>query len=371
MTICINNLEAFQKAERKILKPTDSEIRDYSATYAYCCASFHQLRRSLKIEDYYATFQSILLNQATAKYERTNIELIDNIDSSSISTIPYESFILCAFHYSAYQVLSSLLIKENRKYFIVINNSDANCPLTIKENRRAFQEIKKKYGNSVQNDIIHLYTNEREFIFEAKELLESGYIMLVFVDGNSGLDGIMRNDNRNLEKIDFLKKKIYVRKGIPSLSYAFKVPIIPIFSLRNKARNSCDIYIHDPIIPNFTASKQTYISEAICKLYGILEMYVKKALDEWEGWLYIYKWLDINSFHNEKTLSLKSSQHLEYNKHRYMKFQINENYFVLDKDSHLSYEITYNIYKSLDNISTISTLSKKDLEELINMKIII
>lgn len=372
MTIAKENIAAYKKAHRKIFNPTEVEIKEYSATYAYCCASFHVLLENLETHDYFKCFQKVLLNQATAKYERTNLDVVDRIDTSSISKLPEGGFILCSFHYSAYQIISPLLIKKNRKYFIVVNNSDSNNQDTIEKNIAGFKSAKKRYNNTVQENIIHLYTNEKDFVFRAKDLLSEGYIMLVFIDGNSGLDGIMKSSSKNLEKISFLQREMFVRKGIPSLSYSFKVPIIPMFSIRDKENQSVNIFISESIFPDLSISREQYSNKTIKKLYSLLEQYVQKRPFDWEGWLYIYKWLDIKSLEAKNSVSIKKIfDNLEFNTAKYIKFQINENYFLLDKDTHLSYEIDYITYNKLESILDTTSILPDDLEELKEMKILI
>lgn len=372
MTVAKENMTVYKKAQRKIFNPTEAEIKEYSSTYAYCCASFHVLLENLENKDYFKSFQKVLLNQATAKYERTNLEVVDKIDTSFMNKLPDEGFILCSFHFSAYQIISPLLIKKNRKYFIVVNNSDSNNQDTIEKNIKGFKSAKKRYKNTVQENIIHLYTNEKDFVFRARDLLNDGYVMLVFIDGNSGLDGIMKSSNKNLEKISFLQREIFVRKGIPILSYSFKVPIIPIFSIRDQDNQSANIFISDPIIPDLSLSRDQYCNRTIKYLYNLLEQYVKSNPFDWEGWLYIYKWLDIKSLQVKNSFSVKKIfNSLEFNTSKYIKFQINENYFLLDKDTHLSYEIDIITYNKLEGILDTTSISADDLEELKEMKILI
>lgn len=371
MTISQEYISLFNKEYRKIFFPTQEEIDNHSVYYAYCCANFHLLLVTLPVHDYLSSFRKVLLNQLYAKYERTNLDVVDKINISDFNQLPVGGLILCGFHFSAYQIISTLLIKSNRKYFIVVNNSVVNSKEVIESNAVCFHLAKSRYSNTSQKNIIHLYTDQMGFMLSAKELLMDGYTMLVFAEGNSGLDGIMKISNKNLLKIPFLGRDILVRRGIPILSYITCVPIVPIFSLRYYENNEIKVITHEPIFPDFNVSRDQYCLNTLKILYGILERYVINDPFSWEGWLYVNKWLVVHSNATSAVSAVGNENNLIFNAKKYEKFRIDNNFFLLDKDSLLSYQIDYMLYEILNEGFQKDEVTPDDLQELRRMKIII
>jgi lauroyl/myristoyl acyltransferase len=335
----------------RIFEPSIEDELNFSALHAYCSASFQTFLSKINIVEHTNGFRKVLFNQAQAKYERLDIEIIDNLDVEEL-ILPDKGLILCAFHYGAYQLITPALIKKNRKFFVVINNSDANNSNVLKESSDYFKFGKKRYKNTVQDTIIHLSIHNENFVFQAKELLENGYIMLVFIDGNSGIDGIMNTMGKNMLEIDFFDKKIFVKKGIASLSYSFKVPIFPIFFNRKDNGKSINICCYEPIFPNSNKTKSEYEEEAIPRLYELLSNHLKQRPYQWDGWLYVHKWLNLESLKDNKStkyLRYSENENLIFNKNKYIKFNLKNKIFLLDKDTHLAYEINESFLKIINN----------------------
>lgn len=334
------NIKKTKQLRERVFNPNQEDIRNYSGTEAFCSASFTVFLPHLPHSEHRQRFREVLFNQYYAFIERGDLNLADNLDLSGLKLIEDTGFILCSFHYGAYKLLSASLIKSNRKFFVVINNSVSQ---EIKDANHDFFRIgKKRYKNTVQEKLIHLEAENVNFIFHAKELIEQGYIMLIFLDGNSGLDGIMNTTGKNMYGITFLDNEIYVKKGLTALSYAYNVPILPVFSLRNQDSPIIKIESLEPLYPDFSMTRNDYSKVVTQKLYSLLEDKVIENPFEWEGWIYVHKWLNIKNLTTEEEMvpTHKKIEELKFNDKKYVTFMTSDKEFLLEKRTHLAYQIS-------------------------------
>lgn len=363
------NLKKTKQLRDRVFNPSQEDIMNYSGSEAFCSASFTVFLPDLPHTKHQQHFREVLFNQYYAFIERGDLDLVDNLDLSSLKLLKDTGFILCSFHYGAYKLLSASLIKSNRKFFVVINNSVSQ---EIKKANHEFFKIgKKRYKNTVQQELIHLEAENVNFIFQAKELIDQGFIMLIFLDGNSGLDGIMNTQGKNMYGITFLNQEIFVKKGLTALSYAYKVPILPVFSLRNPNSPIIKIQSFEPLYPDFSMSRDEYSKVITQKLYSILEAKVIEKPFEWEGWLYVHKWLNIKNLKASEELPQRKKEmdKLKFNDKKYTTFMASGKDFVLDKQTHLSYEISKETKKVIDGDR--SLINTNNLDFFIVNKILV
>ncbi len=348
-----DNTKEIEKLKERTFNPSEEIIEKYSASEAFCSANFNVLLPNLDHKEHRQRFREVLFNQSMAFFERIDYDLIDNLDLSDFHLPEYngKGFLLCSYHYGAYKLISSALIKSNRKFFLVINDSVTQD--VRNENFENFQLAKKRYNNTAQEKFVHVSAQSKNFIFDTKELIEQGYIMLMFLDGNSGMDGIMKHNSKNMVEISFLNKSIFVKQGLSSLSHAYNVPILPVFSNRKKGSNIVKIESFDLIHPDLTIPRKEYSQEITQQLYRVLEHKVAQEPFEWEGWLYVHKWLNIEKLTPNKTnpSSTKKTEELSFNAKKYAPFVIVKDYFLLDKDTHLTYKINEKYKKVIDGKS--------------------
>jgi len=166
-----------------------------------------------------------------------------------------------------------------------------------------------------------LNAENSQIVLQAIRRLRSGKSLLFYIDGNTGVGGYYA-DMDKLIKIKFFNNDLYARKGIAFLSHFTQTPIIPVICIRT-GWLSREIHFLDPIKPNKETKKEEYNKKATQLLYSNLEKYVSKYPEQWEGWLYVHKFLDTRKF--EKNYEFKITK--KNNK----SFNVNHK-FILDKD---------------------------------------
>lgn len=358
-----------EKLKNEIFNPTREFSEKYSASEAFCAANFNIFLPNLDYQEHKQKFKEVFYNQYLSLHERIDLDLMDNLDLSNLNLIKDNGFILCSFHYGAYKLLSCALVKSNRKFFIVTNNS------VTKENRdedcQYFNIAKKRYGNTVQDELIHVSVQNKNFIYQSKQLISEGYIMLIYIDGNSGLDGVMKKSGKNMAKVTFLNQNIFVKQGLPVLSYVFNTPILPVFSLRQKETNVVLIESCSPIHPDLSISRINFGFKITQELYSILEQKVIENPFEWEGWLYVHKWLDTESLNPDLFIqeTNKKKEQLSFNQKKYVPFILSNKIFLLSKDTHLAYEADSDTKKII--AGDLNSFNQNQLDFYINKQILI
>ena len=154
-------------------------------------------------------------------------------------------------------------------------------------------------------------------------------------------------NQKNAVNVNFLGQKVFFRKGLAMLSYYTKCPLIPILSYYDE-----DDYPHweikKPIVPNSELNAQDYATSATVTIFKILEEALKFYPDQWEGWLYLHKFLNMELKNDNEVLEYKNNgSRLEVNPNIGL-FAYDEKYYVFNKDTYTIIELSQDIFTKLD-----------------------
>lgn len=361
----------YEKIKSAIFNPS-AEIAELHSKYeAFCSASFNVFLPNMDYKEHNQGFKEVLFNPTKAKFERINMNLIDKLDLSEFNLIEDSGSIISAFHYGSYQMISSALIKMNKKFFIAINVTLEVRTEVINESEKYFKLCKKRYNNTVQDNIIHLCVQNESFVIDAKNYIEQGYIMVMFIDGNSGSDGVMKFKSKNVTRIKFLNQYVSVKQGLPAMAYICNVPICPVFAERTNDPSVIKIKSYPPIIPNLEIPRNIFSTQATQQIYSILDQKLLKQPFEWDGWLYVHRWLERENLDPKIKMNINDvkKEDLKFNKKKFFLFKERGLYFLLNKDTHLSYELSEETKKMITG--TINALNEDELNYLKSKEIFI
>jgi hypothetical protein len=341
-------------------------------TFAFFSANINIFLPHINYKNYKNILIKIIYNNNLAIKEKKNYKNSNKIDHSSLDVPKNKGFFIVSYHYGSYHLITTMLIKLNLKTIVCVNNNvliDTNSKKDIEENLEQVNILKKEKDNKC--DLKFLSVQDELFVYKIKDYLNENYVVLIFIDGNSGLDGIMNFENKHKTEIKFLGQLIKVKYGIPSLAFSFNVPIIPVFLLRN--RNKFILKTTEHIYPDKLKSKEDFSIYAIAKIYKELEKQLLIDPFQWEGWLYIHRWLKVESL-NDKEIKFKNTSNninkLEFNNEKFEFFTLKGNNFILNKNTHLSYEIDDNLKEIIFNKNK-RELNKELIEECIKNNILI
>ncbi|GLX86243.1 hypothetical protein tloyanaT_24960 [Thalassotalea loyana] len=195
---------------------------------------------------------------------------------------PQANRIYCSYHLGSYRLIVGYLLSKGVDVALLV--TDDVMQQQIERIYDFHQEIctKEPFGKLT-------FFNAESFngISDAVDFYQAGGSLLIYIDGNSGIGGMGRNDNRLLT-VDFLNRQIKARKGVAFLSRVLMADIFPVF-VRNNDDGTRSLITSTPIKPNRAIAKSEYIEQTTKHLFDILAREINREPESWEGWLYIHK----------------------------------------------------------------------------------
>jgi KDO2-lipid IV(A) lauroyltransferase len=244
------------------------------------------------IEDAAELSCTVIENQVSAEFDVCNLYEIENkklrsemllVDKDwDLLVTPKQQRIYCSFHLGSYRLIVGYLLSKGINVGLLV--TDDVIQKQIKRIYDFHQDIQSKedFGNLE-------FFNAESFkgISEAVDFFQHGGSLLIYIDGNSGIGGMGRNDDRLLT-VPFVNRNIKARKGVAFLSRALMTDIYPVY-VRNNKDGSRTLITEQPIIPDKGIKKSEFIEATTRQLFNILGKEVLRDPQSWEGWLYIQK----------------------------------------------------------------------------------
>ncbi len=248
-------------------------------------------------------------------------------------------FIFCAYHVGSYRAIIGTLAKLGYDFSLIIDQQvyDSQGEMV----RQNVRNVNKQFGTKSDFDLI----NAEDFQSAMKMVkhLKMGKSLVIYIDGNTGTGGVFRHDEK-LEKIQFFNRSIFARQGIAYISFLTNTPIVPAICYRDglnekdndKVKNIV-LEFYDSILPEKGEKRKHFTKSCTQLLYKHLEDKIKEFPFQWEGWLYLHKYLDEERLREENlstrkinTATVEKLQELKFNEDRYGLFKLGQYYFIFD-----------------------------------------
>lgn len=280
------------------------------------------------------------------------------------SELPIRPSIYVTLHLGCYILNAACLINTGYKLCIPVTN-------------RVFTEQVQKYELKF-NTILHQTDTCIKFvdvesprgIVELIRYIKAGYSILFYIDGNSGIGGMERKDNK-LTEVPFFNNSIFVRRGIGFLSKKLKLDIYPLYTIYSENLNKQVIHVLSkiPYSPNQTDKDITNI------IWKRFKKPILSNFEQWEPWLYA------DCYYNQAFTHLPISNSYRYNR-EYFKPIIKDNtYFLYDgllnkfiKMNKITFQTIIHFYENADYIDSDSlkqSFSDNILKQLISLGVFI
>ncbi len=287
--------------------------------------------------------------------------------------------IFCTYHLGSYRALIGFLAKSGINFVLASGgNMYQKQRDKIVEYVRTFQQTS---GKEAFFNVVNV-TNANATLELTSQLLK-GRSVVAYVDGNTEVGGVYQRDNSML-KLDFLGKPIYSRKGLSVLSFLTKRPLIPAISYYQRVDASdhtlATVRFYPPINPPAErSSRDQYFASATGQLYRILEENLRNYYDQWEGWIYVHKYLDfdyLKGIQTETQIPTPAKQpRWTFNKERYGLFKINDDGYAFNKVKYASIKLPNSLFNGLNELaydcSPLNTISTTLLKELVVRQILV
>mgnify|MGYP000619171026 CR=1 FL=1 len=355
--------------------------------FAYLSANVFRLLPQIPYSKHKSIFEKLLFNLQLLTIEEQNpasfaphFEIIDkeNILQKAQNKTP---FLFCCFHLGSYSLMPTLSTYQNLDFGVLLNKTlnQRKAKLFSEAHQKLCQQVKKEQKVTLTSKMQLINVEEKTGIWQALRMLKEGKSLIVYADGNTGIDGV---NQKNTIEINFLGEGLQVRQGVAFLSYSCGVPIVPIITSRVE-KDSPSLnrkFEFLPVIypPNSekkkSISKEDFGKQAMQKLYSILEQKIStdtKQIAKWEGWIFVNKLftnlqkpsvllqksnanktpIDLHQFYNfnkERFVLIEKKQNTLFDKYTYRFFPVSDllyeliNYFSTPKKLYLSNESNKN-----------------------------
>lgn len=268
--------------------------------------------------------------------------------------------IYVTLHLGCYEEIVGYLIRKEEKLCIPVTER-----VYLQETKHYNANLGQRGLSSSQLVFINIETSTglRQMIRYA----QAGYSILCYIDGNSGVGGMGRNDSK-LDRVNFFNTTIHVRKGIEYLARILNRDVVPI----NSYIEDISYQPHIVLMPSIEKTSERSLTDS---LWCAFSHVIWKYYWQWEAWLYVDEFID-----ESKDKTFLQSGYV-FNANRYIPLIKSGVYYYYDRQTNKLVKIGKKLFGLLSNLgkSTISTpaelteyIPKESLvNDLLTKKIII
>jgi lauroyl/myristoyl acyltransferase len=338
----------------------------HSGKYNLVSAGLYNYLPAIGFDKHETIFKNILLNQKLSCLEQSFPEVTDLINCENWTAeiqdiLENKPSIICTFHTGSYRVINQFLLKHKIPFTLVVASS------VLKNQGEQFKKIVEKQNSTSDESYFDIIDAEQPNAgIQMLRKLKMEHRLVIYIDGNTGT---MKKDeiSNNLCDIQFLNQRIYARMGVSFIAHAANVPIIPVVCYR-PSLSEINLYFGDPIYPNLKKSRKEFAEHTTQVIYNFAAPIIKLYPEQWEGWLYLHKIININVLRNKELKFVKIEQFQEYatlrfNNIEYGLLKIEGSTYLLKKNGYISFPISYSLYNLLIKANT-NSITKYEFDEL-------
>jgi lauroyl/myristoyl acyltransferase len=356
-----------QEIKERVYNPTDFDFSREGYHISLFKANMKKFMPNIDPEQYLSLYQKKSYFQYTSSVEQDCYDYLKRTKIINHSGFDFQNpdlsskYIFTAFHLGSYRTVITYLYEQGLKIVLIIDESVFEEQMTFMKNTFKYH-IKGKENS----DLVFLNVNERSSVFRLKQLINEGYVMGVYLDGNTSINSKAQDFSKSYIPISFLGQNIFVKNGVGKLAAILKATIIPSISHRDKKEENTIEFFEKISIDDFS-DKQEFSIKAIEKCYSQLEPLVAKYPMQWECWSYIHNWFyrDIQVPYAENKNNIS-----KFNTERYDLYEVNGTHFVFDLFTYQSYPIPTKIKNALKE-NKFNSIDKDFLDALRSKNIVV
>ncbi len=267
--------------------------------------------------------------------------------------------IFCTFHSGSYRLINFLLAKNGINFSLVIDDTAVN--LQGEKFLRMYDKINRPDNPQKLFNIIN--AEKQNVGINMIRRIRSGQNLLLYLDGNSGVGGMDRTDDK-LVDVQFFGQTIKARKGISYIAHRTSTPIVPVVSYRENGKNVIEILA--AIYPDQQLSSAGFSKEATQQLYQALEQRISTRIEQWEGWLYINKFTVVPEPISAVPEGQIDPSNIQFNNQRYHLYKNEQAQAILfDRQSYDYFQISDSLFEVFETTRTSGRLKYKINDSLL------
>lgn len=383
----IQALQAEYRTHKTAGRP-DSENPDQEELNCieFASANLRQLRPDIPVSEHTGIINEIQFNQARAALDEDSCflsettEIIDPKDT--LTTARHTPVIFCTYHFGSYRIINQVLGSRGLKYLLPVSSD------IYAAHKQRFEDnftVIKGYFHT-DAELLVINAEERTSALVMARKTRQGWSLLAYIDGNTGVQGASRRDAKML-MIPLLGKPMYARRGIAFLSHFLGLPVVPVVCQVTGPLQR-RITFHPRIEPAASGEdREVYCLRATEQLYAVLGEYLKTTPEQWEGWMYLQRHLETDSFtesegeignETEAAIEWSPDDRLVFNRQRFGCIVQDNERVLLDKASYKLLSLPDAIWEVLEayrqprklSIDTAGESEREILEQLVAMELL-
>lgn len=260
---------------KRLNNPDSIDIDNMSYEYSLFVANVKKFLPEIQKEEYRDFFIELLYHKWLSRMEQYDMEVLRNLKVINDSSFNLENpeqttpLIFATFHMGPFRLFNSYLFENGFKIVLIIDHN-----VYITQQKELINDVMPLLKNNKNADFIILNVKDRASIFKLKKFISEGYVLSVYLDGNTGLTRTRSNEfDNSFIPINFFNSTIYVKNGIGRLSLLLNTDIIPVISYRDY-NESRIIHFNKEIKISDFKDKNAYPIKSIECIYKIFENYL-------------------------------------------------------------------------------------------------
>ncbi|PWK23905.1 hypothetical protein LV89_03113 [Arcicella aurantiaca] len=218
-------------------------------------------------------YKDVLFNRYFGKAveSQTDFDLMHSLievegDTSFLNDLGKKPFLFTTFHFGPIGAISQWLQRHGFELTM----------LTISEG-----VSKEMLHTDAPSTFDVLHADSPDVMLKMMYKLKEGKSLKVTVDG---MWGVTKDEaKKSFAKIKFLDNTFMCKKGIPALSYASGVPIIPVIARRDPL-GKIILRFGNPIQPSRSIPKEQFITDTLQECYDFFTDILRKHPSQWDFW---------------------------------------------------------------------------------------
>lgn len=337
-------LEVFGESKQELKVSFDKKWESHSLqTFQFLSANlsrfFPEMPESEHKKAYFEILSYRVLQGVDTQFS-SNFSGLDDFNEFNYEEIrQHLPAMFVSHHTGSYRSAMAFLVKYNINVVLMVD--PLAYKYTLEKMQHQYQQVKTAFNST--SELIIFPTNQPDLSLQIMAKVKKGYSVLAFIDGNSGSNGYLNRDNSL--QIPFFGQDIYVRTGLPTLSFYLKIPIVPMLSYYDEGLQP-RWNVYDPIVPpKGERNPAVYVAESTRYLYSILENALKQYPMQWEGWMFLHRYLTLPAADAGVPSSLTG---ISINDKAGL-FMLDGRYYILNKENYKLMELDEEVFHLFNN----------------------
>ena len=300
---------------------------DQWRTFAFYSANLQCLMPGVPLEQHKAYFEQ---TQRLQDFNSLNnsLEQLDLLKDAKWADGISAPGIVATFHMGPYHLVCGWLMRQGIPFSLVL--SDDIFQHKAASYSRLYREVTGCATSSEDFGLINAANPHS--LFQMRRAMMKGHLLLVYVDGNTGV-----RDQSGLP-LNFLDGTLRVKTGVAYLSYLMQCQVYPVLCHWEEKRAQWKAA--EPILPYAGESRQQYVQRCMTVVYGLLADSLPQYTPQWEGWKYVHH--DIHAG-DGKPNRRKLDRHMPVT--QFMPFTLGSATFLLERKRLQAYPIPAQVYR--------------------------